>query len=300
MSIPQDKIEILSTDLLERHKEEVRSLKSLARGLRIQLGWHYLLDLTWILENLGDPGGMQLLDAGAGVGLLQWYLVEQGAARVISVDRSDRSDLVLRFRARYKVSGLRPADLKPAPAVIRRNIQAARGTGKLAPALRGLASLLLIPLPKARPGRIVFYNQNLADMTDVPDDSLDAVVSVSALEHNTPEALPSVVAGIMRKIKPGGRLLATLGAAREKDWFHEPSQGWNYTDASLRNLFDLASEASSNYAHHDEFFAALKECAELRDHLSSFYLKSGNNGMPWGKWDPQYQPVGVCKIKTKG
>ena len=37
--------------------------------------------------------------------------------------------------------------------------------------------------------------------------------------------------------------------------------------------------------------------AELRDNLASFYFRSGDNGMPWGKWDPQYQPVGVCKVK---
>jgi len=41
----------------------------------------------------------------------------------------------------------------------------------------------------------------------------------------------------------------------------------------------------------------LVTCQELRDHLAEFYFLSGDNGMPWGKWDPQYQPVGVCKVK---
>jgi hypothetical protein len=107
-----------------------------------------------------------------------------------------------------------------------------------------------------------------------------------------------VVKELMRILKPGGLLLATLGAARDQDWFHEPSHGWNYTDASLRRLFDLSPQAFSNYARHDEFFDALKSCTELRDGLAAFYARSGDNGMPWGKWDPQYQPVGVCKVKN--
>lgn len=31
----------------------------------------------------------------------------------------------------------------------------------------------------------------------------------------------------------------------------------------------------------------------LPDHLAGFYEKSGNNGMPWGKWDSRYVPVGI-------
>jgi hypothetical protein len=38
----------------------------------------------------------------------------------------------------------------------------------------------------------------------------------------------------------------------------------------------------------------------LRDNLASFYGRSGENGMPWGVWDPRYQPVGVCKVKRNG
>ena len=147
-------------------------------------------------------------------------------------------------------------------------------------------------------GRVIIYNQDLKTLADIPDASVDAVAAVSALEHNPPEHLPLVVTELMRVIKPGGLLLATLGAARDQDWFHEPSRGWNYTEASLRKLFDLSPEAQSNYACYEDLFNALKECAELRQGLASFYSRSGDNGMPWGKWDPQYQTVGVCKVKN--
>ena len=144
---------------------------------------------------------------------------------------------------------------------------------------------------------MIVYNQDLSNLTDIESDSLDAVVAVSALEHNSPEGLELVLKEILRTLKPGGALMATLVAGRDQDWWHEPSKAWCYTDASLRRLFDLGSNVPSNYDRFDELFLALRECADLRDHLASFYFQSGENGMPWGIWDPKYLPVGVCKVK---
>ncbi len=292
-----EKIEILSVELLDRDRDAVHAIRSLARTTRIGIGWHYLLDLTWILGNLGPVFGRKILDAGAGMGLMQWYLIEQGAAEVVSADRSSRSGLPLVMRSHYNVRGLRPADLDSALAVFKGNVARASGVGKAVYALRGLAGLALTALPKRFAGQVTIYNQDLTQMPEIPDNSLDAVVAVSALEHNTPDGLQSVVAEIMFKLKPGGKLLATLCAGKGKDWFHKPSQGWCYTDTTLRRLFDLPPDTPSNYAHYDELLDALRDCTELRDKLAKFYFQSGNNGMPWGKWDPQYQPVGVCKIK---
>ncbi len=293
-----DKIEILSVELLDQNRRTVDSLRALSRATRVEFGWHYLLDLTWVIANLDFIQGGRFLDAGAGMGLMQWYLVEHGAREVISADRGSRFDLPLVMRSRYRVQGLRRSDLGPAWKVLKGNVDRADGAaGKLTYALRGLAGLGLIALPKAFPGRVRIYNQDLSSMPEVEDDSLDAIVAISALEHNTPEGLQRVVAELMRKLKPGGRLLATLCAAKKEDWFHEASHGWCYTDASLKRLFDLPAEAPSNYASYDDYFDALRACAELRDNLAKMYFASGDNGMPWGKWDPQYQPVGVCKIK---
>jgi SAM-dependent methyltransferase len=256
-----------------------------------------LLDLTWIAENLGPISGKRILDAGAGMGLMQWYLIEQGAAEVVSADRGSRANLPLTMRSRYDVRGLRPSDLGSPMQVLKGNVAHASGAGKLISALRGVAGLTLTALPKRFPGHVLVYNQDLTSMPEIEDNSLDAVVAVSALEHNTPEGLQKVVAEIMRKIKPGGKLLATLCAGQGKDWFHEASQGWCYTDTTLRRLFDLPKDTPSNYDRHDELFTSLRNCAELRDSLAKIYFQSGDNGMPWGKWNPQYQPVGVCKIK---
>jgi SAM-dependent methyltransferase len=295
--MPGDKIEIPSVELLDRHRDVINAIWTVARATRVEPGWHYLLDLAWIVENLGSVSGKRILDAGAGMGLAQWYLIERGAAEVISADRNNRSLLPLVMRSRYKVFGLRPEDLAPALTVFKGNVARASGLGKVIYALRGLAGLLLVALPKRFAGQVTIYNQDLTKMPEIVDNSLDAIVAVSSLEHNSPEGMQKVVAELMRKLKPGGKLLATLCAGMDRDWFHEASQGWCYTDKTLRRLFDLPEDTPSNYDRHDELFKSLRNCAELREKLAKLYFQSGENGMPWGKWDPQYQPVAVCKIK---
>lgn len=320
MQTSADKIEILSVDLLDKNRLLVEDLKLLARSLNLEFGWHYLLDLTWIIGQIslappcpphlwGGKGGLlesaqsnnqrnqrsRIMDAGAGTGILQWYLAQQGA-EVISVDRLDRAALPLRFRRRFRVQGLRMQDLLPDSQTLRRQWSAdVPFKNKITQSARDLLDLLR-PLSLSK-GRVVLYHQDLKNLVDIADNSLDAIVAVSALEHNSPQGLQEVVAEMMRVLKPGGILAATLCAARDQDTWHVPSSGWCYTDTSLRRLFDLDASVPSNYDRYDELFTALRECAELRDNLASFYSRSGDNGMPWGKWDPQYQPVGVVKVK---
>ena len=66
------------------------------------------------------------------------------------------------------------------------------------------------------------------------------------------------------------------------------------------NLFDLPQIPLQIMTDHDELLNSLKSSTELREKLAQIYFQSGDNGMPWGKWDPQYQPVGVCKVKPIG
>jgi len=297
---PVETIEVLSTDLLDQNRSLVNDLKKVAKSLDLEFGWHYLLDLTWIIQRLGDVKGKRIMDAGAGIGVLQWYLAEQGAT-VISVDRLSRANLPIRFRKRFHVTGLRREDLAPIRQVFGTNLsRPVQGPIHRQWAYRArlqageFADLLQ---PKTRVGKVSIYNQDLSRLEDIADNSLDAVVSVSALEHNSQDGLKKVAAEIMRVLKPGSALVATLTAGRGQDQWHEASRAWCYTDESLRRIFELPEEVSSNYADYDELFDRLRGCDELRDHLAKFYFQSGDNGMPWGKWDPQYQPVGVCKIK---
>lgn len=290
----EEKIELLSVDLLNQNRPQVVALKQLAKSLGLEFGWHYLLDLSWILNHLGPVQGKRIMDAGAGTGILQWYLAEAGAD-VLSVDRLNRSNLALRFRKRFNVRGLRSNDLAPAGKVFRNNFSGGASlTNILARQTRDLVGVASI---RRSPGQVTIYNQDLKNLADLPDNSLDAVVAVSALEHNQPEGLTQVVTELLRVLKPGAPLLATLTAGHPQDWWHEASSGWCYTDTSLKRLFQLAPDTPSNYDHFDEILAGIANCDELRTGLARFYFQTGNNGMPWGKWEPQYPPVGVCKIK---
>lgn len=92
-------------------------------------------------------------------------------------------------------------------------------------------------------------------------------------------------------------MVATMNAAKNDDWYHEPSMGWNYTENTLKDLFSLPEQLASNYDQYDKLFNDLKNSKKLQERLSVSYYKSGNSGIPWGKWDPKYQPVGIVKIK---
>ena len=293
-----DKIEIFDSEILNIYQPLVDDFNALSRELHIGLGWHYLLDLSWTAQQLNPTQGMYVLDAGAGMGVMQWWLAEQGVD-VISADRQTRRNLPISFRQRYRIQNMRKEDLGsklnlydvlPSLSPLRWHLY----PQKLITSIRHLRYKPEIDSVR---GTVYIYNHDLKSMTDIPDESVDAIVSISALEHNLPDELKDCVTELMRVLKPGGKLIATMAAAKEEDWFHEPSKGWCYTEATLREIFDLPSDCPSNYDRCDELFESLRNCSELRNNLADFYFRSGNNGMPWGIWDPKYQPVGVVKIK---
>ena len=107
-----------------------------------------------------------------------------------------------------------------------------------------------------------------------------------------------MIAELLRVLRPGGRLIATVGASNSEDWFHEPSRGWCFTERTLRSVFDLSADCPSNFGEYDELMADLIACRELADNLAPFYFRSGNNGMPW-TLNPVYQSVGVVKMKPR-
>ena len=82
----QECIEILPVELLDENRLWVNQLKQTATEYGLEFGWHYLLDLTWMMHLLGPVQGKRIMDAGAGVGVIQWQLAKQGA-EVLSVDR---------------------------------------------------------------------------------------------------------------------------------------------------------------------------------------------------------------------
>lgn len=299
MSNDKSKVEILSVDLLNDQRSIVNDFKALSHTLgNYPFGWHYLLDWSWIFSqlNVNDLQGKMVLDAGAWTGLSQWYLAERGAT-VYSVDRFSRACLPFYFRKRYHVSGLRTSDLLTIGQVLN-PLDGSAGLKEKFRALVRSGRGIFSHLPAGcAPGKVIIYNQDLTNLRDIHDNSMDFIVSVSSLEHNTPDGLEKVVDELMRVLKPGGKLIATLGAGKDRDWFHEPSQGWCYTDDTLRKRFKMPAGVSSNYKEYDRLFDALENCRELRDNVALSYRMSKSNGLPGGRWDLKYQPVGIVKVK---
>lgn len=292
-------MELLSVSLLETEQITINDLKHLAHQLKLEFGWHYLLDISWILSQIEPiPTTFTFMDAGAGTGVIQWFIAEKGAT-VISVDRDSRANLANRFRRRYKIEGLRKEDLSFADTSGRKTLHSTKYMiADWIDHVRFTAGNI-IDNNGEEPGKVIIYNQDLSNLQDIQNDSIDVIVAVSSLEHNSPQGLIIVVEELLRVLKPGGKLLATLGASRSDDWFHEPSQGWCYSEKSMREIFKIDKDTPSNYADYDLLMGQLISNQELINNLASFYFKSGDNGMPWGKWDPKYLPVGVCKIKKE-
>ena len=293
----EDRLEILSTSLLDDNRELVNELKQIATQARLEFGWHYLLDLVWIINNLDLETLSKTLDAGAGQGVLQWYLASKGID-VLSVDRGSRAFLPLHFRKFYPTEGLRPGDLaSPLKTLFRFSGREGSFSQKLRGFGRDLYYWLQGNSQKTGSGTVIFYYQDLRSLKNIASNTVDAVVAVSSLEHNEPDQLPAVVAELMRVLKPGGKLVATLSTTGDADFYHEPSSGWTYSEASMRAHFGLDEDTVSNYDQYPALFEALKNSTELKEGLAKFYFQRGEGGMPWGVWDPQYVPIGVCKVK---
>lgn len=290
-------IELLSPQLLTDHAGRADYFWRLSRRLAVTPGWHYILDWVWLDRYLGDVRGKCVLDAGAGIGLMQWHLASSGAT-VISVDRCSRSWLPLHLRFWYNAQGFRSGDLPPFLQVLNPLAGGIALRQRMSGVVRSVAGVAMHAVCPRAPGRVMIYTRNLCELPEVSSESVDLVVAVSSLEHNPPDEIEAVLSELSRVLKPGGVVLATMSAAYDEDWYHAPSDSWCYSEATLRRMFRVPSTASCNYADYPSIMKALRACDELRTRLPRSYYLSGRNGMPWGVWNPVYLPVGIVATKV--
>jgi SAM-dependent methyltransferase len=293
-----DNIELLGINWLQEHPELKEYLEKMQHDLALSGGWHYLIDWIWVINNLGDITSKTILDAGAGLGLLQWYLCLQGA-NIISVDRSNRKCIPFHLVKRFNVTGYSIID-EPLSVLDTINIFNTKANiisrGKAL--IKGFAGELRSGIYKNLSGSVKLLNSNLQSIQEIPDNSIDIIVSISALEHNpTIENIKTIIIELMRALKPGGKMLITLPATNGSDWFFSPAYSWCFSDATLCQLFDFQKDIPTNFNSYDSIFEGIKSSKELKNNLSLRYFFRSQSGMPWGKWDPKYLPVGVLKTK---
>ncbi|MBA7642860.1 hypothetical protein ES703_50569 [subsurface metagenome] len=80
MNAQLDRIEILPVSLLDSQHTTVEEIRWISKALDRGLGWHYLLDLSWAAQVLQPKPGQHMMDAGAGTGIMQWWLAAIGYA----------------------------------------------------------------------------------------------------------------------------------------------------------------------------------------------------------------------------
>lgn len=289
-----DTIELLSTDLIDANHEVAQAILRRGVELGIGIGWHYILDLIWLTHNVRHlPKGSVILDAGAGNGLLQFLLADLGYT-VISADFADRTP------PRGTAKTHRVIEVTTGHHYENAYIQHLETEFKTASSGQEQvitdADVFQAMIERNSSGTIYYYRTDICSLQLIRDGMVDAVVSLSALEHNNRDIFQCAVSELCRITKKGGILLATVSATDAlQDWFHTASKGWCYTENSLSSLFELESP-SSNFSKYIALFSKLKESIFLKQHLAPSYFNSGNNGMPWGIWDPKYQPVGIRKV----
>jgi len=275
---------------------------------RAQIGWHYFIDLAWIYSKAKDwPTTYRILDAGGGSGPTQFLLSELGF-NVTNLDLF-LSEPPSHIKKRYRIESVAYDSYQSTEYVAHLVSQSTRSNG-----LRKLKSLIVdsrfyqyaseqrydwIHKQWRKNNGIVNevggLDWRLANLCNVPEISsnyFDAVVSLSALEHIPINLMSQAWAEIKRICKADAKFAITTSATeRRATWFHEPSKGNCFSEYDLNAIFDARVDESSLPAN--EMIERYRSCSFLRANVASFYRKSSENGMPWGKWDPKYFPVAL-------
>ena len=134
-------------------------------------------------------------------------------------------------------------------------------------------------------------------MHHIPSGSIDAVVSVSAVEHNKIAKLDGIFEEFNRVLRPCGKLVVTASASATDDWYHEPSKGWCFSEDTVRDAFQVPSDTPESFSNYESVMRAYKESKELEERMSWFYFSTWRNRMPWGIWNPQYVARAVVRTK---
>lgn len=315
----ESRIELIDIAYLE----DTAKLKEIDHWLRVmnwENGWHYDLDIIWILQNIEKlklPFGATIVDAGAGLGITQFILAARGY-NIISIDFAPRDiprltkgifdvsvidkglenyhhDYMdfINYRESDEISGFyrikRGFDkLRVNPAIITYYFR------KFVRKYFNVYCFLERFRDHKRFGKITFVRGTFNNLP-IADCTADALISVSAYEHNTYEDMEGSVDEFARVLKPSRPMLVTTSAADEKDWFFEPAMGWNLTYSTLCKQFDIESTAPFDFGKGID---RLKMNTTLQARISQYYKFVSASGLPFGRLeDAKYIPVGIIKYK---
>jgi ubiquinone/menaquinone biosynthesis C-methylase UbiE len=289
-----NEIKLLSANLLN---DEIKLSEILYwhRVMNRPNGWHYDLDQIWILNELEKFGilpGATIVDAGAGQGVMQYMLAARGY-NVISLDFSPRTR-PSRSIGIFKIFGEGDADITyqhPYMKFISYGGSARLSlTGKLK--FENLKKIPLLPKRIFRRLRSVsFYMYERfvknhdsygkitylrAPFHEVPMESscVDAVISISAIEHADIKLFHENIKELTRLLRPAAPFLLTTSATIEKEnTYHEKTSGWCFSLASLKKFFPECKVEFDS----DSCVKSLIESEVFKGRLDPYYYECLNS-----------------------
>lgn len=308
------KVTILSPEYLSN----VNLLKEISYWLHIAKrpqGWHYDMDEVWqlqYLEKASIPKGSTILDAGAGLGVMQYVLAARGY-NVVSLDFCKREipnevrgifelslekQNTLDYKHDYQKFIIHsPKSLNSTEQLsIFKKIQKPHFLPRLlykvrreafARFCRGVETFK----DKTPYGKITFVR---AAFHEIPfeDNAFDAIVSVSALEHADIKLLDKNVSEMIRVAKPNAPILISTSAIDKKsDFFDEKTQGWCFSAGTVSRFADNAYDEYKKYKEKEQM---ILQSDVWRSRIDPYYFT--DPGSPFyqkGAKHLPYLPIGL-------
>ena len=311
-----DLIELLDIDLLE-DKELLMEIDHWLEVFNWPNGWHYDLDIIWIVRQLEKNNilpGSTILDAGAGYGMTQFLLAARGY-NIISLDFTKR-DLPKKARGIFNIEIIEN-DMGSYKSEYLEYMTYGKSTNEFIHLLNSVPKAILHPvkamnsLNKKLKSFIEYHNEKKKNhekfgkiqflrgtFNKIPlnSNAVDALISISAFEHNKYDNMQDSIEEFNRVIKDDCLMFITTSAARDKDWFQEASKGWNFTKETLSSWFKISNEnIDFNY---DVKCREISNSKKLSNRLDFYYKNKNNSIIPNGDLkNIEYIPVGIIKRK---
>lgn len=125
-----------------------------------------------------------------------------------------------------------------------------------------------------------FADDEVRSKNDISTDSLDAIISVSAFEHNSMPDHKRLVGACLQCLKPGGRLIVTLSAAPGRS--RHSSNQWDLSRQDIEEIYGEQFEAF-------EYWSAWRRWRKHREIPINHKKRYGR----WRLWDPRFLAVGA-------
>lgn len=306
---------ILSPKSLFSFKNYLNEIRYWGRVLNRPNGWHYDLDIIWILNKLNEykikPGDW-ILDAGAGQGLLQFFLAAKGY-NIISYDYSARKILYRAkniFNISYKHDQTNykhdyMSHIKYAPdnknvfdlVIYLKNCGLKLFLKNIFRWFRGYFYFIyeIIFVNKSNYGKIIMFRGSFQEISKF-NFNVQAIVSLSAIEHCNKEEIPSCLDELFTKLQNGPMLITTSVHSDREDKYEDYFQSWTFGIKSLLNFFNIKVDPKAINLAKDQ----INKNRILWKRLdSSYFERKQSYFKKIGKINVPYIPIGISYFKKK-